>query len=131
MYNEMHWSSIKYSTDILCAQVMHCKAATKCNAVEEVEVVEEGMWGKLLNHNLPTAGLLSAAFFVCLFVFLVCFSLFVCLTIRCNPEDKLCDLQIIISSDDSHKLNTIQLTTIFYQIIYKLSLNDQQMIRSK
>ena len=30
-------------------------------------MVEQGMWGKLLNHNLPTAGLLSAPSFVCLF----------------------------------------------------------------
>ena len=32
------------------------------------------MWGKLLHHNLPTAGLLSAASFVCLFsLFVSCF----------------------------------------------------------
>ena len=51
------------------------------------------MWGKLLNHNLPTAGLLSAAFFVCLFSsFVSCFCFshlfgvfrFPCLFVLCN-----------------------------------------------
>ena len=67
----MHYNALQLQINVIYViNAMHYNAAE-----------EEGMWGKLLNHNLPTAGL-SAALFVfllCLLIFRIClFSFFVC-----------------------------------------------------
>ena len=67
----MHYNALQLQINVIyVVNAMHYNAAE-----------EEGMWGKLLNHNLPTAGL-SAALFVfllCLLIFRIClFSFFVC-----------------------------------------------------